>query len=395
MQQTYPIAGSGQFVPARLQIARQARGMKQNELAKLISRGSAMISKWESDAYDSAPDTTAILALSTTLRVSSGWFYKPVNSELSYPFFRSMKTELNRARDQLAARLTFLDAIHEALVERVEFPDLDIPDLMGSQDFRLLRNEEIDRIARQAREFWSLADDPIDDLLLVIENAGVIVGEDIVNSAKLDGVSSWSTRGAPLILLAKDKNVGVRRRFDAAHELGHLILHRGLNAKDFEANFRLIEEQAMSFAGAFLLPASSFSSDIRDTSLDELADKKLKWRVSIGAMIKRLEFLNLISSDYARNLWKYYSYRQWRGCEPFDDTIEIERPINVKAAIELVASDGQREAADLLKDIGLLPNDIHELTDVDQCLLEYAGREKPRLKLVKTRTEKLSEAAND
>lgn len=382
MEQSYPVTGSDQFVPARLQIARHARGLKQIELAEAIGRAPPLLSKWESDSYDNAPDSAAVAALSAKLRVSASWFYKPITSSLSQPFYRSLKSELNRARDKLSARLTFVDAIHESLTERVEFPDEDVPDLLGATDFRLLRYEDIDRVARQAREFWGLGDDPIDDLLMVIENAGVVIGEDLVESSKLDGVSAWSSRGVPMMLLAKDKNVGVRRRFDAAHELGHIVLHRSVTKADFDEHFTLVEEQAMAFASAFLLPASSFVSDIRDTNLDEFADKKPKWKVSIGAMIKRLERLHLISSDYARNLWKYYSYRQWRGCEPFDDAIEVERPVNLKTALELVAEEGRAEILDLLRDVGLLPSDIHELTGIERRLLEPPMREKPRLKLV-------------
>jgi len=47
---------------------------------------------------------------------------------------------------------------------------------------------------------------------------------------------------------------------DAAHELGHLVLHRHLKEKNLTeiGAFKEIERQAFYFAGAFLLPERAF-----------------------------------------------------------------------------------------------------------------------------------------
>lgn len=389
MEQRFPSADTDGFVPARLTIARQARGMKQNELADAVGRAPATVSKWESDAYDHGPDHAAISSLATILSVDHNWFYKPIVSCESVAFFRSLRSELFLARDRIAARLRFVDEISSALAERVEFPESDIPDLMDGRDFKTLRADDIDDIANKLRDYWMLGDDPIEDLMVVIENAGVAVAEDYVQSSKLDGVSRWFDK-KPVILLAMDKQGGVRRRFDAAHELGHLVLHQGVRANDLRDNLALIEEQAMIFAGALLLPGSSFSFDVSDITLDNLADLKPKWKVSVGAMIKRLGVLNLADASHERNLWKYYSYRKWRGNEPYDDRLEVERPVNLKSAMEMIAEDGVDEISLLMNQIGLLPIDVAELTGVDISLLNKAKNKKPKLKLVRRH-----EAAND
>jgi Zn-dependent peptidase ImmA (M78 family)/DNA-binding XRE family transcriptional regulator len=382
MEKRFPATGSGQFVPARLQIARTARGLKQVDLAEALEVTPPTVNKWEGEGYGHAPDAQSVAALAVALNVASEWFYKPVHSSLEVPFFRSMKGELNRVRDQVASRLKFLEAIHDALLDRVEFPEEDIPDLVADRDFRKFSQEDIESFAQGARDFWALGDGPIEDLMVVIENAGVAVGEDFFGSSKLDGVSAWSSNGRPLMLLGRDKGVGSRRRFDAAHELGHLILHKKVSREDFARNFDVIEEQAMSFASAFLLPASSFAYDIVDTTLDELANKKPKWKVSIAAMIKRLALLHSLSEGHERNLWKYYSARQWRSGEPHEESVPFERPENLKSAVEMVAGDGERDASELLRDIGLHGSDIHELTDADINLLNRPSRQRPRLKLV-------------
>jgi Zn-dependent peptidase ImmA (M78 family)/transcriptional regulator with XRE-family HTH domain len=396
MEQRFPSTGADGFVPARLTVARNARGMKQTELAKQIRRAPATISKWENDTYDHAPDSSAIVDLSDILNVEKSWFYKAMPRQEGVAFFRSLKTELYLVRDKISARLQFVYDIFYELDKRVEFPDVDVPDLMRGRDYKTLRAEDIDVIANELRDYWMLGDDPIEDLMTVIENAGIVVAEDNVDSAKLDGVSQWINQ-RPFMLLAKDKDGGVRRRFDAAHELGHIIMHQAVSQDDITNHLNLIEDQAMIFAGAFLLPAASFSSDVTDATLDVLADIKPKWKVSIGAMIKRLGTLNLITDDHQRNLWKYYSYRKWRGNEPYDDRIEVERPINVKDAIEMVASDGTAEIASLMEDVGLSAEVVSDLSGVRRATLTAAPAPKPRLKLVTRNGRPLEtgKAAND
>lgn len=375
-------AVSDGFVPARLTIARQSRGLKQKELAEILGRTPSMVSKWESGDYTHSPDSSQIAAIAAALSVKPSWFYKAMPAQTEQAtFFRSLKSALGLAREKTSAKLYFTYEIFSYLSERIEFPEIDIPDLMGDRDFRSVTSEDIENFANSLRDYWGLSDDPIVDLMLLIENAGVAVAETYVDSAKLDGVSGWY--GAqPVMLLAKDKQGGVRRRFDAAHELGHLILHQSVSKSDLQENLTLIEEQAMAFAGAILMPASSFSSGVGGTTLDDLADVKLRWGVSIGAMIKRLKALNLISSEHERNLWKYYSYRKWRGNEPYDDRINVERPVNIHSAFEMVIEDGPSEVEVFMNDLGLENSDISDLVGIESYRIDQPKRMKPKLKLV-------------
>lgn len=381
----------GGFVPARLTLARVARGLKQNELADAISRSRALVSKWENRAYNHTPDHQDLDLLSEILHVQLTWFFKPILNEDSANFFRSLQGELKSARERSAAKLVFLHEISHALEDRVQFPDLDIPELISGSDYKSLSMDQIDKLADRAREFWGMGDDPIDDLMTIIENAGIVVGDDFIVSAKLDGVSRWF-RHRPVMLLAKDKDTGVRRRFDAAHELGHILLHRYVTKQDLKDNWRLIEDQAMAFASAFLMPASSFAHAVQDTSLDALANLKPTWKISIAAMLMRLKSLNLIQDSESRNLWKYYNYRGWRGNEPHDDQVPMEFPLNLKSAVEMIAEDGPAEVASFVADTGLSIEDIASLTSINIKSLAPT-RNKPKLRLV--RRDDVWNAAND
>ena len=382
MLQVGKSAAKSGFKPVRLAIARSARGFKKKQLASKINRSPALITKWESLDYSHSPDENDIEALSRVLEVQKNWFFKNIVDDNSASFFRSLRTELKTARDKTAAKLVFTHDIFEAAAEHIEFPYVDVPSLDGLGDYRTLSPEKIDGLADQVREFWGLGDGPIDDVVTVIENAGIIVADDYLVSEKLDGVSRWFN-DRPVILLAKDKDTGVRRRFDAAHELGHIILHRGVTAQQLHEDWQLIEDQAMAFASAFLMPSNSFAHSVRDMSLDSLANLKPLWKVSIAAMLMRLRSLNLIDANENKNLWKYYSYRKWRGNEPHDERIAFEAPVNLASAISMIAEDGVGELEIFMDNVGLLPNDLSALTGVEASILSQSSRIKPRLKLIR------------
>lgn len=356
-------AGVEGFVPGRLTMAREARALRQTELADLIDKSPATVSKYESAVNPQRPDPAILPRLAEVLQVDMGWFFKPlVERTDTAVFYRSLVGELELMRNKARARLGFVEVIEETLSQYVDLPEVDVPDLLDGRDYRTLRREDFDFYAASLRDHWELGDGPIEDLLLVIENAGIVVAEDEIGSVKLDGVSWWSlASGRPYMLVAQDKNVAVRRRLDAAHEMAHIVLHRHVSPEDLKRDFRLIEEQAMAFAGAFLLPAETFGDDVYSHSLEALVALKPKWKVSVGAMIKRLAHLGAISEHYERRLWQYYSYRKWRTREPLDDVIPVEQPQNLRSSIEMLLQDNIVSRRELLREMGLSAEDVSSL----------------------------------
>ena len=92
MRSAKVLSVSGGFVPARLTIARQAKGLKQKDLAEDLQFSPGTISKWESEAYEQGPDSSSVQALADRLSVQPGWFYKPIDGARNGPaFYRSMR----------------------------------------------------------------------------------------------------------------------------------------------------------------------------------------------------------------------------------------------------------------------------------------------------------------
>jgi Zn-dependent peptidase ImmA (M78 family) len=176
----------------------------------------------------------------------------------------------------------------------------------------------------------------------------------------------------------------VRRRRAAAHELGHIILHKAVTQPELKNHFKLIEEQAMMFAGAFLLPAETYEDDIFSLSLDAMLATKEKWKVSVAAQIKRLSNMGKISDEYERRLWQYLSYRKWRTKEPLDDVLEIEQPHNLKESIEMLIGEKVLSSSEFIRGVGISKADVVALTGVADAVLdiqpEKVIRLRPKLK---------------
>jgi Zn-dependent peptidase ImmA (M78 family) len=157
--------------------------------------------------------------------------------------------------------------------------------------------------------------------------------------------------------MASEKEAGVRLRYDLAHELGHLILHRWVEQSELEekATLKAIESEADRFAGAFLLPSSSFPNEVYTTRLDAFIPLKERWKVSIQAMVYRCRDLDIIDPDQALNLYKQISFRRWRKKEPLDDPrrIPIEQPRLLRRAVELVLESGKKHHEDILNELPL------------------------------------------
>lgn len=176
----------------------------------------------------------------------------------------------------------------------------------------------------------------------LIENNGVIVSAFDVDSDKIDAftqVHLLNSEPQYCVVVGNNKKSAVRRNFDVAHELGHIILHNNIGNID-ELNkeqFRNIENEANQFAAAFLLPKDAFYDDLKyPTDLLSYISLKKKWHVSIGAMIIRAKSLGRITATEYQSLIKSMSYRKWRTHEPLDDEMKIPMPTLFSSAIDVL-----------------------------------------------------------
>lgn len=325
---------------------------------------SKLISLYENDHSTPSPET--IDALASTLRVPVQFFLLGERPYERGPIFnRSMAATTKRARDRSDWRLTWLRDIVSYLSEFVAFPVPNLPVLDLPTDPVQLSDDEIEDAADQTREFWHLRDGPIANMVLLLENQGVIVARDKLGAQDLEGKSELPPdEKRPYVFIGTDKGSPARWRFDAAHELGHLVLHSHVRPEVLarSENHKLIEKQAHRFAAAFLLPAADFGEELFAANLDALRSLKPRWRTSIGMMITRMGDLGFVNDDTKTKLWISYNRRRWRREEPYDDTMEVEKPRMLARALEILLDHGIQTPDDILTALALHAGDVEALT---------------------------------
>lgn len=372
--------GVSGFQGARLTQAREGRGMTQSTLATLIGRSSTAVSRWEKG--EQLPENEALDILERQLTIPASWFLKPVPAYGVRPFFfRSKAATTRTARSIAKTRLEFTQEASQALQEWVEWPLVNVPSLEAT-DYLKVRDEDIESLALDLRKHWKLGLGPISDMILVLENAGIVVAREEIGYSNMDGVSKWfDLDGRPYIFLATDKANSVRQRFDAAHELAHLVLHRHLDDIEFNARYAEVERQANLFAGIFLLPDESFSAEIMTPSLDTFVALKSRWKTSVGAMISRSKQLGIVTEDYATRLWKNYSARGWRRGELGDDRVPFEVVRLMPRAINLLLEEGGFDHDRIVLEIGLFEPDIERLCGLPEGFFSAPKKNVIQMKL--------------
>jgi Zn-dependent peptidase ImmA (M78 family) len=173
----------------------------------------------------------------------------------------------------------------------------------------------------------------------------------------VDGFSVPFNR-RPLVLLAEDKSNYVRSRFDASHELGHLVMHSESTPGD-----RIVERQAQDFASCFLLPREAALTELPG-KLDSagwarLAQMKQYWGISIGALLFRARALGVISQATHRNAMKYMSAKGWRTVEPGDREMgKPEAPILLERALRQMEIETGMKVDDVFNEAQLPSDDM-------------------------------------
>lgn len=356
------------FQGQRLKQLRAAHSLTLVELAERIGRAVSTLSAWEKGSQ--LPEAESFGRLCQVFGVSQQWFFKPVpqvvqESQPPY-FFRSQASALKQAREKSQLYLLWLQEISAFFQGAMDWPPVNVP-MLDADDCRLISDDEIEEIARECRHRWKLGAGPIPNVIQVMENAGIICTRATLGHVKMDGVSHVSVMdGRPYVLIAGDKANAIRNRFDAAHELGHIVLHSQIPASQYSKKelYGLMEEQAHRFASAFLLPSESFSQEVVWPTLDNLLSLKSRWKVSVAAMIVRCRDLSLLSEQLELRLWKGRSARQWTKGEPGDDAIPFEQPKLMMRGVHLLVDNDVFKRDELLNQIGLSAETIEMLCNL-------------------------------
>lgn len=297
--------------PSRLKLARTRRGMTARALAAAAGISDRTIRAYEAGTASSEASNATLQAIASALTFPVDFFLAcDLDIDNRIASFRSLASLTKRDRESAISAGVIASVFADAIDARFLLPPPAIPNFSDEHlgNLPLGRRDSVDTAngtrmalifaqdaAEKLRNEWQLGRGPIGNMVHLLESKGVRVFRLSDDIAKVDAFCTWNG-SVPFVVLNPRKS-GERSRFDAAHELGHLILHQ-----DVEGFGQIHEQQANAFASAFLMPADAIRNELpKHPAESALLECKARWRVSLAALIRR---------GYDIGVYNEYQYRQ-------------------------------------------------------------------------------------
>jgi Zn-dependent peptidase ImmA (M78 family)/transcriptional regulator with XRE-family HTH domain len=317
------------FEPNALTLARRWRRMSKKQLATQTGVTAAAVSQYELGQARPSAGVLGRLALALCVPVEFFAAGIPAPVTPGHAHFRSLRATTQAERDQALAFGEIAWRVVDVVERYVRLPDLRLPQLELPEP---ATTADIESVAREARVAFGLADEPIPHVTRLLETHGVIVLTLPDVSDRVDAFSHWYGQ-RPFVFASPSKNDKARWRMDAAHELGHLLLHH-----DAEPGSQLLERQATAFGSHFLAPTGRLREELPGKlDFDRLHELKRRWGMSLKALIYR---------GHAMGVYRDHTYRrgmsllaEWGFPEP-GDLGPPESSSLIGQAIKLLAAQG-------------------------------------------------------
>ena len=314
------------FNMGRFDLARQRRGLTKRELAHRLEVTDRTVSNWYNNQQ---VDEKNLEKAAEILDFPINFFYgrEVEKIQVESVSFRALTKMTARKRDMAISQTILAEMISDWIDQNFELPLPNVPDLhelrsdfstatIGSLDEAdendvryYLEYSYPEACADTVRKAWGLGEQPIPNLIALLESKGIRVFSLTDEAQDVDACCRW-TSGRPFIFLNTSRTAE-RCRFDLAHELGHLVMHKHGIIEGIH-----VEQEANAFASAFLMPRRSLlANPLRIPSLKSILSKKEIWQVSAAALTYRYNKLGIITDWNATSIYKQLAQRG-RNNEP-------------------------------------------------------------------------------
>ncbi|OZB51939.1 helix-turn-helix domain-containing protein [Stenotrophomonas acidaminiphila] len=332
------------FNPSRLVIARQRAQLSKKDLAARVGISQKLLKLYEEG--DKAPSSSTVDHLATALDFPVEFFFGrdvevPLASNAS---FRSFSRMTSGQRDAALAAGGIAFELSSWIDANFNVPPVDVPDLAGMDP---------EAAAEIVRTQWGLGLRPIKNMVHLLESRGVRVFSLVEDTREVNAFSSWRGGRIPFVFLNTLKSPE-SSRFDAAHELGHLVLHRHGDPKGKE-----IENEANAFASALLMPRSEMRAlAARAISLSDVLKIKKHWNVSAMALVYRLHKVGVLTEWLYRSMCIELSSKGMRTKEV--DSADREVSLVLRKVFDALKQDG-KGLRDISSELRLPAEELHKL----------------------------------
>ena len=288
----------------RLKAARKMNGFSLQDLSDAIANKLNKQALNRLENGEASPDSETISLLSKALKVTNDYFFRQSIVSLGNLKFRKLKKLSVKEQEKVVAQTS-------EFLERY----LELEDLMGinnairfrPKSHKIKNAADVEKAAQQIRTDWKLGEDPLPNILEMLEENNIKVYQLEVDKS-FSGMSTILEDKIAVIVLNNNKAIPVvRQRFTALHELAHLFLD--LSAFDDKE----CEKMCDLFAGAMLLPGKKIIQYLGDRRsqiiMKELYMIAEKYGISIAAVMYRAFNLEIVSQSYFKFFMiKYNQY---------------------------------------------------------------------------------------
>lgn len=300
----------------RLRQARAMRGLSLRSLEAAIGASVSHNALAKYERGEMLPGSEVLIVLAEALAQPADFFFRPFQVEVNDVRFRR-KAKLSVTRQKAIRELAgdYVERYREAEELAGDVREFSPP--LSDRKISTLAGAEA--AAGALRKAWHLGQDPLPNVFELMESKGIKVLELPDDDRDFDGLSA-DTEVGPVVVIAAHLNQNLpRKRMTEVHELGHVVapMADGVDQKTEE---KLIG----AFAGAFLLPAETFTEAFGRSrhrfAVAELVEIKARFGASIMAIMRRARSLGLITEPTYKTFCITVNRWEWRSKgEPGDD----------------------------------------------------------------------------
>lgn len=342
------------FNGQNLEELRLLNGLSRSDLSEKMQVTEQAI--WQFENNHTLPKMKHLMSLALLFNVDIDYFNSeslPSQFDLTRVAFRNADLETKKTIRIQTIYLEKVNQMIDYLEQFVQIPHQAIYELCQQTNQLFNSGMAISEIASLARETLEIKPDN-SNLLYHLEKSGIYISERLING-QADAYSAWSKNGRPYIILGVGKS-SVRRNFDLAHELGHLLLHRYVDFEEIsKKELEEKEREANQFASFFLLPEEEFLRDFHElvgkrvSNPDQYVLLKQKYQVSIQALEYRAYKLGLLTPQQNSYFYRQISQKKYKTIEPLDKEIPLKKPSKIRSILDVILSNNLLTLSELTR----------------------------------------------
>lgn len=326
-----------------LRYYRLKNSMTKKDLADKSDLTSMSITNYENGTRKPSMEILKKLAIALNVRVSD--FLAVRNDKLVFAHGEFRKTSTLPVAKQ--------DYVRES-VEEYFSRFYTVVELLGGEILpeapdchALAMTGDVEKDARAMRRHLGIAEEgPINDLITILENKGILIYVCDIGSNKFSGMNGF-VNDRPYIVVNSNMSPE-RNRSTIAHELAHLVFDWPDDMAEKE-----VEDTATAIAGAFLFPKADAIRELgirRNSVTKDMSLVCREYGISMFLLVKRSQIAKIISKDAAKHFYMIASSLGWRTNEP--SRIAPEKPNLFEQLVFRAVSEGEisiQRGAELLK----------------------------------------------